>query len=137
MVLVSHAIYLRMPKLVFEISDDEYSNLLKVEIELKGFLERILNDRTSEIIDGLLEYHKEAGGSPTIPGFQITECSYDKDNHTGKVKFKYQVFFTFGCADLHPSEVATETSKFEINPVNNKLILFLTDHITRDTLDEF
>lgn len=126
-----------MPKIVFEISTADYSNLTKEKTELKDFLEVVLNDRKSEVIDGLLEYHKEAGGSPAVPEFDIMECSYDKDKRAGKVKFRYQVLFTFGCADLHPSEFATETSKFEIDAESNKLILFLTDHITRDTSDEF
>ena len=126
-----------MPKLVFDIANDEYSNLLNAEIELKDFLGSILPLHNNEITDGLIEYHKDAGGSPLIPAFEIAECSYDRLTHAGKIKLKYEVFFTFGCADLHPSEFATETSKFEIDTVNNRLTLFLTDHITRDTLDEF
>ena len=126
-----------MPKLVFDIANNEYSNQLNAEIELKDFLGSILHRHNNEITDGLIEYHKAAGGSPIIPAFEIAECSCDRLTHTGKIKFKYEVFFTFGCADLYPSEVATETSKFEIDTINNKLILFLTDHITRDTLDEF
>ena len=133
----SPKLYLLMPKLIFDFASDRYSSLLNTEIELRNFLEQILHNHKSEITDGLLEYHKDAGGSPIIPRFEITEYSFDSATNTGKIKFKYEVFFTFGCADLNPSEVATETSKFEIDAENKKVILFLTDHITRDTLDEF
>ena len=114
-----------------------HSSLLNENKELKDFLKYLFDNRKKEITDGLLEYHKDAGGSPIIPGFEIVECTYDNSSHSGKVKFKYAVFFTFGCADLHPSETATETSKFEIDTTNKTLVLFLTDYMTRDTLDEF
>jgi len=107
---------------------------------LKDFLEETLrSDKSSfdEVCAALLQFHQDEGGSPQVPDFEIAYCEYDGTTHTGKIRFEYDVFFTFGCADIYPTQKSTETSKFSIDESNSKLLLYVTDHISRDTLDEF
>jgi hypothetical protein len=133
-----------MPALIFDIFKADFTNRLTVEGGLQEFLTATLYDlgvknkeSYDDIIPSLLNFHKADGGSPEIPKFEIIDCSYDSVTHTGKVVFGYEVFFTFGCADIHRSDKYTETCKFQIDTDNQKLTLFITDHIGRDTVDEF
>jgi hypothetical protein len=133
-----------MPALTFDIYQDGYTSFLNGEIELKDFLEETLHDRGDgcsgaydDILPSLLEFHKDDGGSPEVPEFEIADCSYDKETNAGKVRLAYKVSFSFGCADIHRTDNFTETCKFGIDTERKKLTLFITDHIQRDTVDEF
>ena len=130
-----------MPALTFDINKNGLTDVLPEETPLKDFMERVLSDDAEsalkEITPWLLEFHKHDGGSPEISGLRITDCSNDLAAHSGKVTFSYKVSFTFGCAGIFRTDDYTETCKFRIDTENKKLILFITDHITRDTVDEF
>ncbi|HAL82789.1 MAG TPA: hypothetical protein DCO83_11575 [Mucilaginibacter sp.] len=133
-----------MPELTFDISKGDFTNPPADEIDLQEFLKATLHDLSfknkkpyDDIIPSLLDFHKADGGSPEIPKFEIIDCSYDSITYTGTVQFAYEVFFTFGCADIYRSDKCTETCKFQIDTENQKLTLFITDQITRDTVDEF
>jgi len=133
-----------MPALKFDIINDYFTNLSVDDGGLQEFLKATLCDLSlknkvsyDEIIPSFLNFHKADGGSPEIPKFEIIDCSYDAVTQTGIVRFAYEVFFTFGCADIYRSDKCTETCKFQIDPNTEKLTLFITDQITRDTVDEF
>jgi hypothetical protein len=133
-----------MPALTFDIYNGGYTNLLNKEIELQDLLKEVFYDRSYDyyrpyesIISSLLDFHKDDGGSPENSGFEIVDCSYDVTTNIGKVRMAYKVSFSFGCADIHRTDEFTETSKFWIDMDHKKLTLFITDHIRRDTVDEF
>ncbi|MFI5138498.1 MAG: hypothetical protein ACHQIM_11795 [Sphingobacteriales bacterium] len=133
-----------MPALKFDIFKSDFANLLPVGGGLQEFLKSTLYDLNlknkesyDDIIPSLLNFHKADGGSPEIPKFEIIDCSYDSVSRTGMVRFAYEVFFTFGCADIYRSDKCTETCRFQIDSNNEKLTLYITDQITRDTVDEF
>jgi len=130
-----------MPTLTFDIQKDSIINLIDTKIGLKGFLDSVLFDQNgadiNEIGQWLLAFHKDNGGAPVISELDIADGDYDAAQNTGKVKFTYQVSVSFGCADIFRTDDHTETCKFQIDTESNKLILFITDHITRDTVDEF
>jgi len=129
-----------MPAIKFDITSQQHTDLLNKDIRLKDFLTEVLHsdaNKHEDINSSLLEFHKADGGAPETPGFWIVDCWYDNAAQVGRVRLEYEVSFTFGCADIHRTDRFTETCKFEINSENTKLILLITDHITRDTIDEF
>jgi len=129
-----------MPIITFGIHNQPDTNIFHEKAALKSFLDAVFrNDEVlfDDIRSALLAFHQEDGGSPTVPDFEIIDCWYDGATKTGKVRFEYQVFFTYGCADLCPVQKSAETSKFSIDLTGSKLLLYVTDHISRDTLNEF
>ncbi|WP_428330991.1 hypothetical protein [Mucilaginibacter sp.] len=129
-----------MPALIFNINPDLYLIFLNKKMELKPFLEDVLHNEKSPqdaVKSSLLAYHSGDGGSPEIHEFEIAECFYNSESNTGKVKLKYKVFFFFGCSGIKRSDDGTETCTFKIDAAEHKLTLLITDHIMRDTVDEF
>jgi hypothetical protein len=129
-----------MPLITFGIYNIQNIGSLSDKAALKYFLDEVFrSDKVlfDKIRSALLEFHKDEGGSPEVHDFEITDCWYDETSKTGGVRFIYQVFFTFGCADIYPFQKSAETSKFSIGLPGSKLLLRITDYIPRDTVDEF
>jgi hypothetical protein len=129
-----------MPLITFGIHNQPDTGIFNEKAALKRFLDETFRaDKVlfDDVRSALLEFHKDDGGSPEVPDFEIVDCWYDDATRTGKVRFEYQVFFTFGCADIYPILKSAETSKFNIDLTGAKLLLFVTDHISRDTVNEF
>ncbi len=132
-----------MPVFKFDIDQDDYSEILTDKTKFRCFLEHVLCNKESDNAGlyndmkvALLAYQKADGGSPVLNDYQIADYWFDDNTLTGKLKFKYKVSFTYGCADIHRTDEFTETCKFEITP-DEKLLLFITDYIERDMVDEF
>lgn len=134
---------LAMPELKYKIEIAPDLHLLSDETKLKQFLEATLCDKDAErsglyndLKQALTVYHK-TDGAPVLNKYEIAGCAFDGVACTGKIKFRYEVAFTFGCADIHRTDEYTETCKFIVDTDNKQLVLFLTDFIQRDTVDEF
>ena len=112
------------------ISVDFFNNLFFAEPENN-------KEAIEQIRTGLLAFHQQDGGSPEIRTFKIIDSSFEHAANSGKIKFEYEVFFTFGCADIYRSDICTETCTIKIEPEKNLLVIYLTDQITRDTVEEF
>jgi hypothetical protein len=129
-----------MPLVTILLHNQQNTSKLTGKAELKLFLNEVLHSDKALFDDvraALVEFHQEDGGSPEVPDFEITDCWYDATSKTGKVRFEYTVFFTFGCADIYPIQKSAETSGFSIDSGSSKLLLFITDQISRDPVDEF
>jgi len=130
-----------MPALTFDIRKDGLTALQDKKITVKEFIDGVLSEDNGmaimEITPWLTEFHKQDGGSPVTSAIKIAEAEYDFATQTGKLKLAYKVSVTFGCADIFRTDDFTETCKIIIDPEKNKLTLFITDQLTRDTVDEF
>lgn len=130
-----------MPALTFDIREGRITSLQHQQITIKDLIEVVLSENNGSaftaIAPWLVEFHKQDGGSPVASEIKISEAEYDIHAHTGKVKLAYKVSFTYGCADIFRTNDYTETCKFNIDIANNKLTLFITDQLIRDTVDEF
>ncbi|BAU53981.1 hypothetical protein [Mucilaginibacter gotjawali] len=130
-----------MPALTFDIREDHLSGLQHQQITIKHFIDGVLSEDNGNaftaIAPWLVEFHKRDGGSPVASEIKVAEAEYDSITHSGKVKLAYKVSFTYGCADIFRTDDYTETCKFIIDPEKNKLTLYITDQLTRDTVDEF
>ncbi|MGF7080645.1 hypothetical protein [Mucilaginibacter sp. UYCu711] len=93
----------------------------------------------TEICASLLAFHDDVGGSPEIESLEIDQqqITFDAVTNSGKILFRYRVRFYYGCADINKDEPANERSDFEIDNINNKLLVHIHDPIRRDTIDEF
>lgn len=91
------------------------------------------------ICANLLAFHDNVGGSPEIETFEIDqkEITFDAIAYRGKILFRYRVRFYYGCADINTDEPANERADFEIDILNNKLMIHIHDPISRNTIDEF
>jgi len=133
-----------MPVINFQISEDKLKVLSGIKAISVDFFNNLFfaepennKEAIEQIRTGLLAFHQQDGGSPEIHSFKITDSSFNPQTNSGKIKFGYEVFFTFGCADIHRSDICTETCTFKIEQEKHLLIIHLTDQITRDTVDEF
>jgi hypothetical protein len=133
-----------MPVLTFPVDEERVAALLAEQLTPVKFLEKILlvgyqNDTGFDlgIKSSLLAFHRGDGGSPEVSKFRVLDCSFDLATQSGKVRLTYEVSFTYGCADIHRTDNFTETCKFQIDTKTQKLLLHITDQITRDTIDEF
>lgn len=91
------------------------------------------------ICESLLAFHNDVGGSPEIETLEIDqqEITFDAETNKGKILFRYRVRFYYGCADINKDEPANERADFEIDILNNKLMIHIHDLIRRDTVNEF
>ncbi|WP_295674091.1 hypothetical protein [uncultured Mucilaginibacter sp.] len=130
-----------MPALTFDTREDRLTGLQHQQITVKEFIEGVLSrdngSAFTAIAPWLVEFHKRDGGSPVASEIKVAEAEYDSITRSGKVKLAYKVAFTYGCADIFRTDDYTETCKFHIDPKKNKLTLYITDQLTRDTIDEF
>lgn len=128
----------------FDTDNESIAALHNEQITPNTFLANILLDNYNDdrgfntgIKSSLLAFHQGDGGSPVITKFDVESCSFDPKTSAGKVRLAYEISFTFGCADIHRTDKFAETCKFEIDINEEKLLLYITDHITRDTVEEF
>jgi hypothetical protein len=93
----------------------------------------------TEICANLLAFHNDVGGSPEIETFEIDqwEITFDAITNKGKILFRYRVRFYYGCTDINRDEPANERTDFEIDIINNKLMIRIHDPVRRNTVDEF
>lgn len=130
-----------MPALTFDIREDGLTALQHKQIPIKDFIDGVLADDNGSALTAiapwLVEFHKHDGGSPVVSEIKIADAEYDSTTHKGKVKLGYKVSVTFGCADIFRTDDYAETCKFNIDIIDKKLTLFITDQLTRDTVDEF
>ncbi|MDR3694868.1 hypothetical protein [Mucilaginibacter sp.] len=130
-----------MPALTFDIKEEHLAGLQNKQITIKDLIESVLSEdegsALTEIAPWLVEFHKQDGGSPVASAIKITDAEFDFKTHSGKVRLAYKVSFTYGCADIFRTDDYAETSNFNIDTKDKKLTLFITDQLTRDTVDEF
>lgn len=118
------------------------SKLADGEITIGQFFTDVFDSENAiktEICTNLLAFHNDVGGSPEIETFEIDpkEISFDPVTNKGKILFRYRVRFYYGCADINKDEPANERSDFELESINNKLMVHIHDPIIRDTSEEF
>ncbi|MCC8425910.1 hypothetical protein [Mucilaginibacter sp. UR6-11] len=130
-----------MATVTFDVPNDLIKKLEGGKLAVSQLLADVLgaDDNLEIICAGLVAFHDGDGGSPEVETFTILpgEVTYHPGAHTGKVVLRYRVRFFFGCSDISSDEPANEKSDFEIDAVNNKLLLHIHDPIRRDTIDEF
>lgn len=127
--------------MTFDIREDRLNSLQDTQITIKEFIEEVLAEDNrgafTAIAPWLVEFHQQDGGSPVASDIKIADAEYNFTTHSGKVKLAYKVSVTFGCADIFRTDDYAETSNFTIDPQKNKMTLFITDQLLRDTVDEF
>jgi hypothetical protein len=131
-----------MATVTINVPNDLVKKLADGELTIGRFFTDVFNNDDavkSDIRANLLAFHDDVGGSPEIEAFEIDprEIIFDSLTNKGQVIFRYRVRFYYGCADINKDEPANERADFEIDTVNNKLMIHIHDPIRRDTVDEF
>ena len=131
----------------FTIPDDLIASLNNEEISIGAFTEEALKISDgfkkllqAEIIgDELLAIHGREGGSPEMSNLEVDleRTNYNTKSHKGKIAYKYNIRFFYGCSGIDRTDEAKDAVDFEIDTENQQLIIHIPGSDVRYAADEF
>lgn len=108
--------------------EDELKQLLKKEIDIETFLEKVFFDQEgithSEMCGRLMSYHSDDGGAPDVSDYEIVDVKFNYDTLKGSFETEFQVYYFYGCSDLNNDEEDSIMWDFTINR-DLKIVEFL------------
>ena len=133
-----------MTEVKFNISTQEYNNLLDKNIEIEQILTGITQKSDEQgkkvnrnVCFELESLHRANGGAPSVDEFEITDAIFDPDNKKGKVWLNYTVNLYYGCSDQNSNNNLGEVVDFEVNLEEKTIIFRFHEVVFRDTYEEF
>ena len=76
------------------------------------------------------------GGSPEIADLEVTGAAYNVETPKGQATLSYRVERHYTCSDVKSQQKHTEVCPFEINSVENVMLLQIPEDESRDTVFE-
>jgi hypothetical protein len=131
----------------FTIPAEQISSLNNGELPVSEFIKSVINSSaaikqllvTEVISDELYAIHGREGGSPEMSGLEIDaeKSSYNLTSHKGKIAYKYNIRFFYGCSGIDRTDAAKDSVEFEIDSENQQIIIQIPGRDVRGTADEF
>lgn len=133
-----------MAELKIEFSKAHYALLENGQIEIAGFLNKVLPigpedvaNPENKLINLLLSYHSDDGGAVTVTKAELGQVVYDLNKKTGKITFKYHLAYHYACSYSEKDYEKNDKVDFSIDTIGNTVVLTFLDVNTRSTAEEF